>query len=72
MIPNLDQPEDQGRVDWIEKYVIEIAFTINSDGDPLFKIVYIDESEEHLMITDGPSLRAAIDRAMLSSHAQQS
>lgn len=56
----------------MEKYVIEIAFTINGDGDPMFKIVYMDESEEHLMITDGPSLCAAIDRAILSVHAQQS
>ena len=72
MIPELDQPADESRVSWIEKYVIEVAFTINGDGDPTFKIVYMDESEEHLMITDGPSLRTAIDRAMLSSHAQQS
>jgi len=71
MIPKLDQPEDESRVNWIEQYVIEITFTINSDGDPTFKIVYMDESEEHLMITDGPSLRAAIDRAILSVHAQQ-
>jgi len=72
MIPKLDQPEDEKRVNWIEQYVIEITFTINNDGDPMFKIVYMDKSEEHLMITDGPSLRAAIDRAMLSVHAQQS
>jgi len=72
MVPKVDQPEDESSVDWIEQYVIEIAFTINNDGDPMFKIVYMDESEEHLMITDGPSLRAAIDRAILSVHAQQS
>ena len=72
MIPKLDQPEDENRVDWIEQYVIKITFAINSDGDPMFEIVYMDESEEHLMITDGPSLRAAIDRAILSVHAQQS
>jgi len=71
MIPKLDHPEDESRVNWIEQYVIEITFTINGDGDPTFKIVYMDESEEHLMITDGPSLRAAIDRAILSVHAQQ-
>ena len=72
MIPKLDQPEDESRVNWIEKYVIEASFSVDDDGDPLFKIVYMDESEEHLMITDGPSLRAAVDRAMLSAHAQQS
>lgn len=71
MIPKLDRPEDRQRLEWMEKYVIEIAFTINGDGDPMFKIVYMDESEEHLMITDGPSLCAAIDRAILSVHAQQ-
>lgn len=71
MIPKLDQPEDESRVNWIEQYVIEIQFIINNDGDPVFKIVYMDESQEHLMITDGPSLRAAIDRAILSVHAQQ-
>lgn len=72
MIPKLDQPEDENRINWIEKYVIEISFTINKDGDPTFKIVYISENEEHLIITDGPTLRAAIDRAMLTTHAQQS
>jgi hypothetical protein len=72
MIPKLDQPEDENRINWIEQYVIEIQFIINNDGDPVFKIVYMDESQEHLMITDGPSLRAAIDRAILSVHAQQS
>jgi hypothetical protein len=71
MIPKLDQPEDENRINWIEQYVIEIQFIINNDGDPVFKIVYMDESQEHLMITDGPSLRAAIDRAILSVHAQQ-
>ena len=72
MIPKLDQPEDENRINWIEQYVIEIQFIINNDGDPVFKIVYMHESQEHLMITDGPSLRAAIDRAMLTTHAQQS
>ena len=71
MIPKLDQPEDENRINWIEQYVIEIQFIINNDGDPVFTIVYMDESQEHLMITDGPSLRAAIDRAILSVHAQQ-
>lgn len=71
MIPKLDQPEDENRINWIEQYVIEMQFIINNDGDPVFKIVYMDESQEHLMITDGPSLRAAIDRAILSVHAQQ-
>lgn len=70
--PQTRSARGRKRVNWIEQYVIEITFTINNDGDPMFKIVYMDKSEEHLMITDGPSLRAAIDRAMLSVHAQQS
>jgi len=68
---NLDLPEDQKRVDWLEKYVVSIDFAITPDSDPTFKIVYMDESEKHLMITDGPSLRAAIDRAILGVHASQ-
>lgn len=65
---NLDLPEDQKRIDWLEKYVVSIDFTITPDGDPTFRMVYTDKDECHLMMTDKPSLRAAIDRAMLSMH----
>lgn len=71
MIPELDQPEDKERVDWIEKYVVMIDYTIK-DEEPLFRMMYTTDDEYHLLMTDGPSLRAAIDRAMLSSHASQS
>lgn len=70
MIPNLDQPEDKERVDWIEKYVVMIDYTVRND-EPLFRMTYITDDGYHLLVTDGPSLRAAIDRAMLSTNAQQ-
>lgn len=72
MIPKLDQPEDRQRLEWMEKYVIAIDYTIKGDGDPMFRIIYTSNDEHHLMITDGSSLCAAIDRAILSVHAQQS
>lgn len=72
MIPNLDQPEDTARVDWMQKYVVAIDFTINGDEDPLFRILYTSGDEHHLMMTDGKSLRTAIDRAILQTHAEQS
>jgi hypothetical protein len=61
---NLDQPEDQKRVDWIEKYVIAIDFYIKDDEDPRFVITFVDDGEEHMIMCDGPTLRVALDRAM--------
>ena len=52
----------------MEKYVVSIDFIITPDGDPTFRMVYTDKDECHLMMTDKPSLRAAIDRAILSMH----
>jgi hypothetical protein len=61
---NLDQPEDQKRIDWIEKYVIAIDFYIVDDEDPRFVITFVDDGEEHMIMCDGPTLRTALDRAM--------
>lgn len=56
----------------MEKYVISIDYMIKGDGDPMFRILYTSNDERHLMITDGSSLCAAIDRAILSTDAKQS
>jgi hypothetical protein len=72
MTPKTEQHHDAIRIDWLEKYLIEAKFIINDSNDPVFRTVHTDESEEHLMITEAPTLRAAIDRAILSVHAQQS
>lgn len=61
---NLDQPEDQKRVDWIEKYVIAIDFYIVDHKDPRFVITFVDDGEEHMIMCDGPTLRVALDRAI--------
>ena len=61
---NLDQPEDQKRIDWIEKYVIAIDFYIVDHKDPRFVITFVDDGEEHMIMCDGPTLRVALDRAI--------
>lgn len=56
----------------MEKYVVAIDFVVNGDDDPMFRILYTSNDEHHLMVTNGTSLCAAIDRAILSTDAKQS